>query len=51
MEIIRSSHHINKFLNQYLSSDFYDLKHFAHADCFKWKLNFKHRYLPMYAWY
>ena len=27
--------------NQHLSSDFYDLKHFAHVDCFKWKLNFK----------
>ena len=39
--------------NQHLSSDFYYLKHFAHVDCFKWKLNFKHRYLPMYmyAWY
>ena len=36
--------------NQHLSSDFYDLKHFAHADCLKWKLNLKHRYLPMYAW-
>ena len=31
--------------NQHLSSDFYDLKHFAHVDCFKWKLNFKYRYL------
>ena len=37
--------------NQHLSSDFNDLKHFAHTDCFKWKLNLKHRYLPMYAWY